>query len=100
MLDDINHPAFLLEWKLNIDDAEYEKKIYANMYKHSAKKEIDCHDSDSYWPTSIRETIQLFHFLTIIEHTENILNTEKGLINSLLKVFYTFQLILFYDKHN
>ena len=44
MLNDINHPAFLQEWKLNIDAAAYEKQIDANVYKPSVKKEIDCRD--------------------------------------------------------
>ena len=63
------------------------KKIDAKVYKHSTKKEIDRHDSDLYWPTSIKDTIQWFPFLTIMEHTENILKPNKGLIPSLLKVF-------------
>ena len=77
----------------------YEKKIDDNVYKSSAKKEIDHHDSNSYWPTSIRDTIEWFPFLTIIEHTENILKPDKGLIPSLLKVFAMLQICLFYDKH-
>ena len=27
MLDDINHTALIQEWKINLDAAEYEKKI-------------------------------------------------------------------------
>ena len=88
------------KWKLNLDAAEYENKIDSDVYKPSAKKEIDCHDSDSYWPTSIKDTIQWFTFITIIEHTANILDPNKWLIPSLLKVFSMFQLSLFYDKHN
>ena len=38
LLNDINNPSFIHEWKLNIDDAAHEKKIYANVYKPSAKK--------------------------------------------------------------
>ena len=71
-----------------------------NIYKPSAKKEIYRHDSDLYWPTSIKDTIQWFPFLTIIEHTANIINPNKGIIPSLLKVFPMFQLRLFYDKHD
>ena len=49
------------------------KKIDDNVYKPSDKKEIDCHDSNLYWPTSIKNTIQWFHFLAIIEHPANII---------------------------
>ena len=70
------------------------------MYKPSSKKQIDCHDIDSYWQTSIKDKIQWHPFLTIIEHTANILEPNKGLISSLLNVFAMFQLHLFYDKHN
>ena len=38
LLKDINHPALLQEWKLNIDAAAYEKNIYANISKPSDKK--------------------------------------------------------------
>ena len=51
-------------------------------------------------PTSIKDTIQFFPFLTIIEHTANIIKPNKGIITSLLKVFFMFQLRLFDDKHN
>ena len=37
LLKNIKHPALLQEWKLNIDDAQYEKNIDANLYKHSDK---------------------------------------------------------------
>ena len=48
LLDDINHPELIQERKLNLDSAAYEKKIDANVHKTSAKKEMGCHDSDSY----------------------------------------------------
>ena len=38
MLKDINHPALLQERKLNLDAAEYEKHIDANLYKTSEKE--------------------------------------------------------------
>ena len=38
LLKDINHPALLQEWKLNLDAAAYEKYIDANMSKPSDKK--------------------------------------------------------------
>ena len=37
-IKEINHPEFLQERKLNIDAAEYEKNIEANMYKPSEKR--------------------------------------------------------------
>ena len=39
-IKEINHPAFLQEMKINIDDAEYEKNMEANMYKHSEKRNL------------------------------------------------------------
>ena len=39
-INEINHPAFLQEWKLSIDSAEYEKYIEANMYKPSEEKNL------------------------------------------------------------
>ena len=68
------------------------------MYKPSDKKEIDRHDINSYWRTSIKYIIQWFPFLIIIDHTKNLLKPNKGIIPSLLKVFSMFQLRLFYDK--
>ena len=64
LLNYINHPALIQEWKLNLYASAYEKKIDSGVYKPSDKKEIDCHDSDSYWPTSIKDTINLFPFPT------------------------------------
>ena len=87
LLKDINHSALFQEWKLNIDAELYEINIDANMSKPSDKKEIDCHDSDLYWPTKIKYTIQWFPLLSIMEHTENILNPKQGIITSLLKLF-------------
>ena len=66
------------------------------MYKNSAKKERDHHDSNSHWKTSIKDTIQWFPFITIIEHTANILDPNKGIITSLLKVFAMFQLHIYF----
>ena len=98
MLNYISHPVLIQEWKLNIDAAVYEKKINANVYIPSSKIKIDCHDSKLYWPTSIKDTIHWFPFLTIIDHTENTLKTNKGIITSLLKLFAMFQLRFFYDE--
>ena len=70
------------------------------MYKPSAKKEIGCNSRNLHCPTSIKDTIQFFPFLTIIEHTANIIKPNKGIITSLLKVFAMFQLRLFDDKQD
>ena len=35
LLNDINHPTLIQEWKINIDAASYESKIDPNMYKPS-----------------------------------------------------------------
>ena len=83
----------LQEWRHNIDATEYERNIDANLYKPSEKKKLHCVDSGDYWPTSIKEIIQWFPFLTIMEHTANIMEKE-GLISSLLKVFAMFEIHL------
>ena len=98
LLKYINNPALLQERKLNLDAALYEINIDANMSKPSDKKEIDCHDSDLYWPTKTKYTIQWFPFLSIMEHTANILNPKQGIITSLLKVFTMFGLSLIDDR--
>ena len=59
----------LQEWKLNIDAAEYKTNLKGNMYKHSEKKKIHRVDSDEHWTTSIKDTIQWFPFIIIMEHT-------------------------------
>ena len=72
-IKEIHHLPLLQEWKLNIDAEEYEKNMKANMYKPSEKNKIHRVDGDEHWPTSTKETIQWFPFLTITEHTANIL---------------------------
>ena len=52
-----------------------------NMYKPSEKKKFNCVDSDDHWTTSIKKTIQLFPFLTIMEHTANTTQENNGLIS-------------------
>ena len=98
LLKYINHPALIQEWKLNLDDAAYEKHIDANVSKTSDKKEIDRHDSNLYWSTSIKDTMQWVPSLAIMEHTANILKPNKGIIPSLLKVFAMFEMILIDDQ--
>ena len=45
----------------------------------------------------MKDKIKWFTFLTIMEHTANILTPDKGLISSLLKVFAMFELPLIDD---
>ena len=86
----IHHPAFLQEWKINTDAAEYETNIEANMIKPSDKKKINCIDDHEHWPASIKSTIQWFPFHTIMEHTGNIMQDYKRLISLLLRMFLMF----------
>ena len=55
---------------------------------------INRHDSDEYWPTSIKYTIKGIPFLTFMEYTANIMKTNKQLISSLLRLFAMFELCL------
>ena len=71
----------------NIDAAEYEENMKANMYKPFEKKKFNHVDNQKHWPASIKETIQWFPFLTIMEHTANKMQYYKGLISLLLKMF-------------
>ena len=64
------------------------------MSKHYDKKDIYHHDSNLYWTTTIKYTMQWFYFIIIMEHTANILNPNKVLIPSLLEVFTMFKLSL------
>ena len=68
-IKEINHPELLQEWKLNLDAADYEKNMKANMYKPSEKKKFNCVDNHKHWPASIKNKMQCFSFLTIMEHT-------------------------------
>ena len=68
------------------------------MYIPSSKIKIDCHDSKLYWPTTIEDTMQWFTFISITEHTANILNPKQGLITSLIRVFSMFELHLIDDE--
>ena len=95
-IKEINHPAFLQEWKLNIDAAEYEKNMEVNMYKPSEKKKINRIGDHEHWPASIKSTIQWFHFHTIIEHNGNIIQDDKHILSSLLKIFLMFEIRLSY----
>ena len=51
-----------------------------------------------YWPNTIKDTIKWFPFISIMEHTANIIQPNTNIITSLLKVFEMFELRLIYDK--
>ena len=40
LLKYINHTELLQKWKLNLDAEEYERNIYANLYKTSEEKKL------------------------------------------------------------
>ena len=42
LINDINYPALIKEWKIDWDVSAHGKKIYANVYKPSAKQSIYC----------------------------------------------------------
>ena len=52
-IKEINHPAFLQEWKLNLDVAEYEKNMKANMYQLSKKQKFNRVANHKHWPESV-----------------------------------------------
>ena len=62
------------------------------MHKPYKKNKFNRVDNHKNWPKSIKETIQWFPFLTIIEHTSNKMQDDKGLISSLLKMFLMFEI--------
>ena len=59
----------------------------ADMYKPSEKKKFNHVDNQKHWPSSIKNTMQWFPFLTMMEHTSNKMQEYKGLISSLLEMF-------------
>ena len=76
------------------------EKLDAKVNRPSYKKETNRRDSRLYWTISIKETIQWFIFLPILEHTESNTKTDISLLPSLLKVFAIFQMCLLYYEHN
>ena len=64
-IKEINHPAFLQEWKLNLDAAEYEQNLKANMYKPSEKNKFNRVDNQKHWPASTKIKRSGFIFLTL-----------------------------------
>ena len=95
LLKDINNSSFLKERKLNHYAVVYKRNIYANLY-------ISCdtnhRDSDLYWPISIKDIMKWFYFLTIMEHTANMMETNKVIIPPLLKAFLMLELRSIGDK--
>ena len=72
----------------------------ANMYKPSEKKKFNHLDNHKHWTASIKNKVQWFPFLIIMEHTGNKTQEDKGLISSLLKMFSMFEIQLsFGDKY-
>ena len=65
LIKEIYHPELLQERRLNIDAAEYEQHIDANLYKSSKKKKLHHIDSGDYWPTSIKRQFSGFLFLPL-----------------------------------
>ena len=63
------------------------------------KKQINRHDSDLYWPTTVKDTIKWFPFLTIMKHAANSLKPNKGIIASLSKIFEMSELCLIDNKY-
>ena len=66
----------------------------ANMYKPFEKKKFNLVDNHKHWPAAIKNKIQWFSFPTIMEHTGNKMQEDKGLISSLLKMFAMFEIRL------
>ena len=48
------------------------------MYKPSEKKKFNRVDNHKHWPEPIKETIQWFPYLTIMEHTAKKYNRIRG----------------------
>ena len=56
-------------------------------FKPQNKNKYICIDDYEHWPASIKSTVQWFPFHTIMEHTEKIMQDDKHLILSILKMF-------------
>ena len=54
----------------------------------------------TYWPTIIKEVINWFPFLNIMEYTTYKIDNEITLLPSLLKMFSMFQMSFWYDKEH
>ena len=67
-----------MEWRLNIDAAEYENNM-AKSHLPSHKKTINRIDDFEHWPESIKSTLQWFPFHSIMEYTGNIMQDDTHL---------------------
>ena len=65
------------------------------MYKPPEKNKSNRVDNHKHWPASIKNKMKWFPFLTIMEHTANKMQENKGLISSLLRIFSMFEIRLF-----
>ena len=54
---------------VNIDYADYKIYINKDIKLPSKKKEINHNDKMTYWPKIIKEVINLFPFLNIMDYT-------------------------------
>ena len=57
------------------------------MYKPSEKKKFNRVDNHKHWPASIKNKMQWFPFLAIMEHTVKKMQEDTRLISSLLRIF-------------
>ena len=62
VMDDLDHTAFIEEWKKYIDAAAYEKNLYKDVKLPSIKKKIDRNDKTEYWPNIIKESLHWLLF--------------------------------------
>ena len=92
LLKDIDHTALIPERKQNLDADDYEDKFNKEIKLPSNKKEIDLHGSMTYWLTIIKEVINWFNFLNVMEYTAYKIDNEITLLPSLLKMFSMFQM--------
>ena len=72
--------------------------MVANMYKSSKKKIINCIDDHEHWPASIKSIIQWFSFHIIMKHNGNVMQDDKHIISSLLKMFTMFKIRFIYGE--
>ena len=54
----------------------------------------------TYWPTSIKDVINWFPFLNIMEYTADKIYNDIILLPSLLKICPVFQMRFWYDKES
>ena len=95
-MDDLYHPAFIEEWKQNIDAAAYENKLNQDVKIPSINKTIDHNDKTEYWTTSIKESLNCLPFYTM-EFTAYRIENDKKLLPSLLNLFSMFKIKCWYS---